>query len=69
VSPEDFIFGDIDGVLVVPKVVTLAVLLECERLIGIEDVAASTSSGVTIPSRCSSGTSGSSLRAPMVALQ
>jgi regulator of RNase E activity RraA len=39
VSPGDFIFGDIDGALVVPKDLTLPVLLECERLIGIEDAA------------------------------
>jgi regulator of RNase E activity RraA len=39
VSPGDFIFGDIDGVLVVPKDLALRVLLECERLIGIEDAA------------------------------
>jgi len=39
VRPGDFIFGDIDGVLVVPKDLTLPVLLECERLIGIEDAA------------------------------
>jgi 4-hydroxy-4-methyl-2-oxoglutarate aldolase len=39
VHPGDFIFGDIDGVLVVPKDLTMPVLLECERVIGIENAA------------------------------
>lgn len=39
VCPGDFIFGDYDGVLVIPKDLTLAVLVECERLIKIEDSA------------------------------
>lgn len=39
VNPGDFIFGDFDGVLVVPKDLTLEVLLECERVMGIEDQA------------------------------
>jgi 4-hydroxy-4-methyl-2-oxoglutarate aldolase len=39
VSPGDFIFGDYDGVMVVPRDMTLEVLLECERVMGIEDVA------------------------------
>lgn len=39
VNPGDFIFGDLDGVLVIPKDKTLEVLEECERIIGIEDVA------------------------------
>jgi regulator of RNase E activity RraA len=39
VSPGDFIFGDYDGVLVVPKALTLDVLAECERVMGIEDCA------------------------------
>jgi 4-hydroxy-4-methyl-2-oxoglutarate aldolase len=37
VKPGDFIFGDYDGVLVVPKDFTMDVLLECERIVGIED--------------------------------
>ncbi len=37
VSPGDFIFGDYDGVLVIPKALTLEVLLECERVMGVED--------------------------------
>jgi len=37
VNPGDFIFGDYDGVLVVPKDLTLEVLLECERVMGVED--------------------------------
>lgn len=37
VKPGDFIFGDFDGVLVVPKELTMEVLMECERIIGIED--------------------------------
>lgn len=39
VSPGDFIFGDYDGVLVVPEDLTLDVLLECERVMGLEDCA------------------------------
>lgn len=39
VNPGDFIFGDLDGVLVVPKDLTLPVLLEAERIAGIEDAA------------------------------
>jgi 4-hydroxy-4-methyl-2-oxoglutarate aldolase len=37
VNPGDFIFGDYDGVLVIPKNLTEQVLLECERISGIED--------------------------------
>jgi len=39
VNPGDFIFGDMDGVVVIPKDMTLKVLEECERVIGIEDLA------------------------------
>lgn len=39
VDPGDFIFGDLDGVMVIPKRLTLEVLAECERVMGIEDVA------------------------------
>ncbi len=39
VNPGDFIFADFDGVIVIPKNLTLEVLLECERVIGIEDEA------------------------------
>src|SRR3974377_1945371 len=39
VNPGDFIFGDIDGVIVVPKALTLSVLQEAERIAGIEDAA------------------------------
>jgi len=39
VNPGDFIFGDIDGVVVVPKDLTLEVLNEAERILGIEDAA------------------------------
>ncbi len=39
VNPGDFIFGDVDGVIVVPKDLTLRVLEECERIKGVEDVA------------------------------
>lgn len=39
VNPDDFIFGDYDGVIVIPKGLTLEVLLECERVMGIEDAA------------------------------
>lgn len=39
INPGDFIFGDYDGVMVIPKDLTLTVLEECERVMGIEDVA------------------------------
>lgn len=39
VNPGDFIFGDIDGVIVVPRELTMPVLLEAERIAGIEDAA------------------------------
>lgn len=39
VSPGDFIFGDLDGVVVIPKDLTLTILEECERVMGIEDIA------------------------------
>jgi len=39
VDPGDFIFGDADGVLVIPKDLTLQVLTECERIRGIENEA------------------------------
>ena len=37
VDPGDFIFGEGDGVLVIPQRLTLQVLTECERLRGVED--------------------------------
>lgn len=39
VNPDDFIFGEPDGVLVIPKNLTLRVLEECERVKGLEDCA------------------------------
>jgi 4-hydroxy-4-methyl-2-oxoglutarate aldolase len=39
VNPGDFIFGDLDGAIVIPKELTLKVLLEAERVAGIEDAA------------------------------
>lgn len=39
VNPGDFIFGDLDGVIVIPRHLTLEVLEECERIIAIEDTA------------------------------
>jgi regulator of RNase E activity RraA len=39
VHPGDFIFGDADGVLVIPKDLTLRVLTECERIKELEDLA------------------------------
>ncbi len=39
VNPGDFVFGDVDGALVIPKDLTLPVLLEAERVAGIEDAA------------------------------
>jgi 4-hydroxy-4-methyl-2-oxoglutarate aldolase len=39
VNPGDFIFGDFDGVLVIPKDLTLRVLVECERIKKLEDLA------------------------------
>ncbi len=39
VNPGDFIFGEEDGALVIPKDLTLQVLLECERIKDLEDQA------------------------------
>ncbi|MGH6610437.1 MAG: hypothetical protein ACRECQ_09280, partial [Burkholderiaceae bacterium] len=39
VNPGAFIFGELDGVLVIPQARTLEVLEECERIIGSTDVA------------------------------
>lgn len=39
VNPGDFIFGDADGVMVIPKDLTMQVLTECERIKGLEDQA------------------------------
>lgn len=39
VHPGDFIFGEEDGVVVVPKDLILPVLQECERIKGLEDQA------------------------------
>lgn len=37
INPGDFIFGESDGVLVIPKDLTVQVLMECERLRELED--------------------------------
>jgi 4-hydroxy-4-methyl-2-oxoglutarate aldolase len=37
VNPGDFIFGDFDGIVVVPKELIMSVLIEAERIVGIED--------------------------------
>jgi 4-hydroxy-4-methyl-2-oxoglutarate aldolase len=39
VTPGDFIFGEEDGVIVIPKDLILPVLEECERIQGLEDQA------------------------------
>ena len=39
VNPGDFVFGDLDGVMIVPKDLIMTVLEECERVMGIEDLA------------------------------
>ena len=39
VNPGDFVFGDIDGALIIPKTLILPVLTEAERIAGIEDAA------------------------------
>lgn len=39
VNPGDFIFGEEDGVIVIPKELTLTVLEECERIKDLEDQA------------------------------
>ncbi len=39
VNPGDFIFGDLDGVIVIPQALTLKVLQEAERIMEIENAA------------------------------
>src|SRR5215831_8658598 len=39
VNPGDFIFGDIDGVIIIPRPLTIDVLTKCEDIMGIEDAA------------------------------
>ena len=39
VNPGDFVFGDLDGAMIIPKDLIMTVLEECERVMGIEDVA------------------------------
>ncbi len=39
VNPGDYIFGEEDGVIVIPRDMTLPVLEECERIKGLEDQA------------------------------
>jgi regulator of RNase E activity RraA len=39
VNPGDFIFGEEDGVIVIPKELILPVLQQCERIKGLEDQA------------------------------
>ncbi len=39
VHPGDLIFGDLDGVIVIPKQLTVEVLLEAEKIAAIEDLA------------------------------
>jgi 4-hydroxy-4-methyl-2-oxoglutarate aldolase len=39
VNPGDFVFGDIDGVVIIPKELTLSVLEEAEALVGRENQA------------------------------
>lgn len=39
VNPGDFIFGEEGGAIVVPKDLILPVLVECERIKGLEDLA------------------------------
>ncbi len=39
VNPGDFIFGDLDGVLIIPKHLTCQVLQKCEEIAGTENLA------------------------------
>lgn len=39
VRPGDFVFGEEDGVIIIPKELTVTVLEECERIKGLEDQA------------------------------
>jgi len=39
VNPGDFIFGEEDGVIAIPKDLIMPVLEECERIKGLEDLA------------------------------
>jgi len=33
INPGDFVFGDLDGVVIVPKELTLEILLETEKVV------------------------------------
>ncbi len=39
VNPGDFVFGDLDGVLIIPKHLTCQVLQKCEEIAGTENLA------------------------------
>ncbi len=49
VNPDDFVFGDADGVVVIPKELTIEVLLRTEEIVGREnDMRADLARGVTV---------------------
>jgi regulator of RNase E activity RraA len=49
IKPDDFIFGDADGVVVIPKALTTEVLLRTEEIVGHEnDMRADLARGVTV---------------------
>lgn len=41
IYPGDFVFGDIDGVVIIPRELTLTILEACEKHLGIERIAMS----------------------------
>jgi regulator of RNase E activity RraA len=49
IYPDDFVFGDIDGVVIVPKAATVEVLLKTEQKVGQEKkMRADLRKGVTV---------------------
>lgn len=49
IRPDDFVFGDVDGVVVVPKELTVEVLLKTEEMVGRENsMRADLAKGITV---------------------
>ena len=49
IHPDDFVFGDADGVVIIPKALTIEVLLKTEEIVQREDaMRAELAKGVTV---------------------